>query len=196
MYDDSSCPESWHYWGISCYMITGTKFTWADAKEECISMGGVLAVPSSDQEHDVIVNLMLENTNVLIDCNDLQVERSWKCGEGNVEVAYRNWRSGEPNNAGEGEDCATMSTSWGTKGQWIDRRRGCGRAERVTLRSLTETGAPENRITGKMKIVWSCLWVWVQISANGLMGVAVIQNWFDGEPDNEGVGEDCAVLDP
>ena len=98
MYDDSSCPESWHYWGTSCYMVTGTKFAWSEARDECRNMGGVLAVPSSDQEHDVIVNLMLENTNVWIDCNDLEVEGTWECKEGNVEVSYRNGGDGEPNN--------------------------------------------------------------------------------------------------
>ena len=55
MYDDSSCPESWHYWGNSCNMITETRFTWSGAKDECRNLGGVLAAPSSDQENEFIV---------------------------------------------------------------------------------------------------------------------------------------------
>ena len=53
MSDDSSCPESWHYWGISCYRVTEKTFTWADAKDECRNLGGVLGVPSSDQENEL-----------------------------------------------------------------------------------------------------------------------------------------------
>ena len=74
MYDDSSCPESWHYWGNSCYKITETALTWSDAIDECKNLGGVLAAPSSDQENDFIVNLMPENSVVWIDCNDQEVE--------------------------------------------------------------------------------------------------------------------------
>ncbi|XP_071795640.1 perlucin-like protein [Asterias amurensis] len=120
MYDDSSCPESWHYWGNSCYKITETAFTWADAKEECRNLGGVLAAPSSNQENEFIAQLVPDDW-IWIDCNDLEVEGIWKCRDDSVEVAYRNWHDGEPNNAIE-EDCAAVAAfaSWGNN-QWFDR---------------------------------------------------------------------------
>ena len=44
----------------------------------------------------------------------------WKCREGNVEVAYRNWRYGEPNNW-QDEDCVVLSMGLGAdKRQWVD----------------------------------------------------------------------------
>ena len=126
MYDDSSCPESWHYWGNSCYKITETALTWSDAIDECKNLGGVLAAPSSDQENDFIVNLMPENSAVWIDCNDKEVEGRWKCREGNVEVAYRNWNDGEPNDADGGEDCAVLIEQFARNRQWDAR---CSRLE-------------------------------------------------------------------
>ena len=127
MYDDSSCPESWHYWGNSCYMVTETRFTWADARDECINLGGVLAVPSSDQENEFIGQLT--DGRVWIDCNDIQKEGMWKCREGKVEVAYRNWFDGEPNNSfGVGEDCAVVVAGKSSI-QWYDLR--CSNVERA-----------------------------------------------------------------
>ncbi|XP_071801392.1 perlucin-like protein [Asterias amurensis] len=128
MYDDSSCPESWHYWGTSCYRITEATFTWADAKDECRKLGGVLGVPSSDQENDFTVQLIPLGGAVWIDCNDLDVEGKWKCREGNVEVAYRNWCSGEPNNEDD-EECAVLANGWRSERKWHDVK--CSRAERA-----------------------------------------------------------------
>ena len=126
MRDDSTCPESWHYWGISCYKITEAAFTWADAKEECRNLGGVLAALSSNQENEFIAQVVSADW-IWIDCNDLEVEGIWKCREGNVEVAYINWYSGEPNNAFVGEDCAVIAT-WGNQ-QWHDA--SCSRKEKA-----------------------------------------------------------------
>ncbi|XP_033635552.1 perlucin-like protein [Asterias rubens] len=112
MSDDSSCPESWHYWGNSCYRVTEKTFTWADAKDECRNLGGVLGVPSSDQENEFTVQLIPLDQAVWLDCNDQDVEGRWKCREGNVEVAYRNWFSGEPNNLDGDEDCAVLTNGW------------------------------------------------------------------------------------
>ena len=124
---DSSCPESWHYWGNSCYVVTETRFTWSDAKRECRNLGGVLGVPSSDQENYFIVNFMPEDSIVWLDCNDLEVEGRWKCREGKVEVAYRNWYDGEPNNQ-EGEDCAVLATKYAHNRNWDV---SCSRLERA-----------------------------------------------------------------
>ena len=130
MYDDSSCPESWHYWGNSCYMVTETRFTWADARDECINLGGVLAVPSSDQENEFTAQL--SNEIVWIDCNDREVEGRWKCEEGKVEVAYRNWDPNEPNNQGD-EDCAAFDTQFERNRQWNDLV--CSRLEKALCKT-------------------------------------------------------------
>ena len=63
-----------------------------------------------------------------IDCTDLEIEGRWKCREGNVEVSYRNWYYGEPNNAADAEDCAVLDT-WDRRRQWHDV--SCNRVERA-----------------------------------------------------------------
>ena len=128
MYENPSCPKSWHYWGNSCYKITETTFTWADANDECRQLGGVLALPSSDQENNFIANTFQNVEHCWIDCNDLDVEGSWECREGNVDITYRNWYAGEPNNSGD-EDCAVLSRIGGNKREWHDVK--CSRAERA-----------------------------------------------------------------
>ena len=119
MSDDSSCPESWHYWGNSCYRVTETIFTWFKARDECRKLGGVLGVPSSNQEREFIAQLIPTDGMVWIDCNDLEVEGRWKCREGNVEIAYRNWDDGEPNSDTD-ENCVALTKRWGSKGKWHD----------------------------------------------------------------------------
>ncbi|XP_033639091.1 perlucin-like protein [Asterias rubens] len=111
-------------------MVTETRFTWADARDECINLGGVLAVPSSDQENEF--NLQLSDEIVWINCNDREVEGRWKCEEGKVEVAYRNWDPNEPNNQGD-EDCAAFDTQFERNRQWNDLV--CSRLEKALCKT-------------------------------------------------------------
>lgn len=120
---NSFCPEPWHHWGSSCYMITESTRSWLKAREECINLGGVLAVPSSIQENDFIVELIPENEAVWIDCNDREVEGTWECQEDNVKVTYSNWGIGEPNDDMRGEDCAVISMMpVNVKRKWNDTK--------------------------------------------------------------------------
>ena len=89
----------------------------ADAKDECRNLGGVLGVPSSDQENEFIVTLIPKDENVWLNCNDLDVEGNWKCREGKVEVAYRNWDAGQPDEYDE--DCVAHFTLGNYNG-WHD----------------------------------------------------------------------------
>ncbi|XP_033639036.1 galactose-specific lectin nattectin-like [Asterias rubens] len=116
----SSCPESWHHWGDSCYRITDSNVLWSNAGDECGKLDGVLAAPSSSQENNVILDLIENNEEVWIDCNDLEVEGTWECKEGNVEVSYRNGGDGEPNNYLGNEHCALISKMYGNRRQWLD----------------------------------------------------------------------------
>ncbi len=130
MYDNSSCPESWHLWDNSCYMTTESSFTWFKAIDECRNLGGILAAPSSTQENDLIVSLIPKGGYVWIDCTDQDVEGTWECREGNVEVTYRNWYPNEPNNEGD-EDCAIISRAVGLT-EWHDV--GCNWVCRVVCK--------------------------------------------------------------
>ena len=40
-----ACPPPWIQWGGKCYKAIMKKLSWFDAKDECVKMGSVLAVP-------------------------------------------------------------------------------------------------------------------------------------------------------
>ena len=114
------CPPEWHHWGTSCYLATQTNFTWWSARAECAKLGGILAVPSSLEENDFIVDDVIpDGERALIDCNDQATEGTWVCEEGGVEVSYRNWEAWESSNVGS-EDCGIISRMYGTGRKWHD----------------------------------------------------------------------------
>ncbi|XP_071796384.1 perlucin-like [Asterias amurensis] len=126
MSDDPSCPESWHQWGNSCYRVIESRVSLSEARDRCRQLGGVLPVPSSSQEDAFIYTLIPKGELVWLDCNDLELEGRWKCKEGNVEVSYRNWDTGEPNR--HNEHCAVYSGKASHNG-WHDVE--CNRQEMV-----------------------------------------------------------------
>ena len=121
-----SCPASWHHWGNSCYRVTDSSFPWSSARDECIKLAGILAVPRSLEENDFIVTLIPDGKNAWINCNDLDTEGIWECREGNMEVSYRNWDVSNVwfyygHQPDEGyQKCVCISREWGSRRQWHD----------------------------------------------------------------------------
>ncbi|XP_022102277.1 mannose-binding protein-like [Acanthaster planci] len=116
-----ACPPTWHQWGMECYKATGRKLAWLKATKECAQMGGVMAVPQSKSESQVLLDLMPRGeTRIWIGCTDEQVEGRWVCWEGVRVVPLKEmpWAMGEPNNnsGGAAENCAVLNSS----GDWND----------------------------------------------------------------------------
>ena len=81
------CPRQ-HQWGASCYLETESKFPWSSARDECAKLGGILAVPQSQEENDFIVDYVISaNSTAWIDCTDKQTEGVWVCEEDGMEVS-------------------------------------------------------------------------------------------------------------
>ena len=118
----SPCPTSWHHRGDSCYLVTKSRFPWMRAKDKCVESGSILAVPHSQEENDFILTLMPDRSNAWISCSDADVEGSWVCEEGGVEVSFRNWDDGQPGNIAlkPEEDCAAISKHYGSQIKWHD----------------------------------------------------------------------------
>ena len=116
-----SCPASWHHWGNSCYRVTDSSFPWSSARDECIKLGGILAIPRSLEENEFVVTLIPDGKNAWIDCNDLETEGIWECREDNMEVTYKNWNDGQPDNHNTQQHCVIISREWGSgPHQWRD----------------------------------------------------------------------------
>ena len=86
------------------YKLIETPLTWQKAKAYCESVGGHLVTITSASEQATVQSLL---SNDIPDC--------WIGGSRNADNAfawvtdepmtYTNWKSGEPSNTGEGEDC-------------------------------------------------------------------------------------------
>ena len=68
------CPSTWIQWGGHCYNATGQALNWAQAKEECVQMGGRMVVPQSEDETQFLLQLLQGYGHIWINCNDLLAE--------------------------------------------------------------------------------------------------------------------------
>ena len=106
------CPPTWHNWGESCFFITTEHLNWFDSADKCRQMGGKMAAPRSDEENAFIRSLRASDP-VWIACSDLKREGTWVCDENR---SYRPWGPGQPDDAGQKQDCGHISRDspdWG-----------------------------------------------------------------------------------
>ncbi len=104
-------------WNRHSYAIFSNSPTWEAAEEYCESVGGHLAVVSSDDENEVIYAFAQSQglDNVFIGYSDANREGAWEWANGEAPV-YTNWNSGEPNGFTAGEDYALIIYN----GCWAD----------------------------------------------------------------------------
>ncbi len=103
---NNASPRATLYTPNKCYVLYDDKKTWTAAKASAEANGGYLATITSQEEQDVINELLSYGT-----LNDYYIglERAendvnvwaWVTGE---SFEFANWKSGEPNNSGLNED--------------------------------------------------------------------------------------------
>ena len=99
-----------NYNGHSYYRSTGTA-TWTTARSNCVSMGGYLVTITTAAEQSFIFNIWPSGW---IGLTDEVTEGTWRWVTGET-YSYKNWNSGEPNNAGN-EDYVQFVSN----GRWND----------------------------------------------------------------------------
>ena len=99
-----------NYNGHSYYRSTGTA-TWTTARSNCAAMGGYLVTITSAAEQSFIFNIWPSGW---IGLTDEVNEGTWRWVTGET-YSYKNWNSGEPNNAGN-EDYVQFVSN----GKWND----------------------------------------------------------------------------
>ncbi|HEX8825333.1 MAG TPA: C-type lectin domain-containing protein [Archangium sp.] len=97
------------------YLFVRSARTWWDAKAICESLGYGLVTVNDASEERWLDGFQGPHTWWL-GHNDTQSEGSWRWSHG--ASSYTNWLSGEPNNAGNNEDCA--HDNWLGRGGWND----------------------------------------------------------------------------
>ncbi|XP_077323762.1 pulmonary surfactant-associated protein A-like isoform X3 [Lithobates pipiens] len=98
------------------YIMNRLEVTYDEAKTICVSGGGQLAVPRTQEENQAIFSLRKKvETHTFMGINDLQHRGDFRDLSGQV-ITYFNWRAGEPNNLRNEEHCVEM---W-DDGGWND----------------------------------------------------------------------------
>ena len=94
--------------------------SWEAAKKYCESLGGHLAIISSQEENDFLYQAMTEQhyRNAYFGITDEENEGVWKCVDGSDPV-YTNWHEGEPNQDNENEDYGMFYWKY-DDGTWND----------------------------------------------------------------------------
>ncbi|XP_052362478.1 ladderlectin-like [Oncorhynchus keta] len=118
---EMSCPSDWHPYGSRCFRFVSIPQSWSDSEQNCLALGGNLASVNNLLEYQ-FMQALTKNTNghlpdTWIGGFDAVKEGLWMWSDGS-RFDYTNWNTGEPNNAGEGEDCLQMNAA--SEKLWFD----------------------------------------------------------------------------
>jgi hypothetical protein len=108
----------------TCYVYVGEPVAWTDAAAACATVGGTLAVPTSDAEVARVAALPTMPAAVpdaWLGGTDAAEEGTWAWITGEPFV-YDRWRDGEPNDGGLDagpENCMVIEAD--NAGTWDDR---------------------------------------------------------------------------
>lgn len=119
--NEMSCPSDWHPDGSRCIRFVSIPQSWSDSEQNCLALGGNLASVNNLLEYQ-FMQALTKNTNghlpdTWIGGFDAVKEGLWMWSDGS-RFDYTNWNTGEPNNAGEGEDCLQMNAA--SEKLWFD----------------------------------------------------------------------------
>ncbi|CAC5360485.1 unnamed protein product [Mytilus coruscus] len=114
------CGSGWEQLMNSCYYFQfQSKKTWNDAKIDCRKRGGFLVKIDNALENWFLKFLINKSAgDFWIGAHDSVREGRFKWEADNTPLTYTNWNPGEPNNAGNKEDCAYLLS--GDTSKWND----------------------------------------------------------------------------
>ncbi|XP_053224508.1 low affinity immunoglobulin epsilon Fc receptor-like [Podarcis raffonei] len=110
----TGCPENWVLFKKHCYFFSTSKGPWLAAKQSCVKEGAHLVVINIQAEQSFLVKLAGQQV-FWIGLSDTVKEGEWRWVDG-TPLSISFWGPGEPNNALQGEDCATLLFN----GKWND----------------------------------------------------------------------------
>ncbi|XP_076879089.1 galactose-specific lectin nattectin-like [Brachyhypopomus gauderio] len=107
-----SCPYHWTLYGQRCYRFFSSYVTWAEAENACLRYGGNLASVHTVSEYRFLQNLIKEMSGSFpltwIGGHDGVKEGQWLWSDG-TEVNFYYWRTNQPDNYLNNEDCMQMN---------------------------------------------------------------------------------------
>ncbi|KAK9533302.1 hypothetical protein VZT92_008428 [Zoarces viviparus] len=106
------CSSGWTECSGRCFHYIPTAMTWAEAEENCLSLGGNLASVHNTLEYHGIQKIILDfshaSATTWIGGSDAQQDKKWFWSDGTL-FNYLNWCRGEPNNQGGNQACLQMN---------------------------------------------------------------------------------------
>lgn len=97
------------------YLLVKEERTYMDAQLSCQGRGGTLAMPKDEATNSLLAAYIAQAglARVFVGINDLEREGAFVYADRSPMQTFHKWRSGEPNNAYEEEDCVEMVASGG-----------------------------------------------------------------------------------
>ncbi|XP_078662077.1 macrophage mannose receptor 1-like [Branchiostoma floridae x Branchiostoma belcheri] len=100
----------------TCYKYFAETKTYDEAQQTCAADGAVLAMPKDSATNSFLAGM--GTAGRWIGLSDAQMEGQWVFTDGQTlqSAVYSNWKPGQPNNYGSGEDCGEIKID----GLWND----------------------------------------------------------------------------
>lgn len=97
------------------YLLVKEEKRYADAQLSCQGRGGTLSMPKDEAANGLMASYLAQAglARVFIGINDLEREGAFVYSDRSPMQTFNKWRSGEPNNAYDEEDCVEMVASGG-----------------------------------------------------------------------------------
>ncbi|NXS20511.1 COL11 protein, partial [Mystacornis crossleyi] len=97
------------------YLLVKEEKRYKEAQLYCHGRGGTLSMPKDETANSLIASYINQAglTRVFIGINDLEKEGNFVYSDRSPMQTFNKWRSGEPNNAYDEEDCVEMVASGG-----------------------------------------------------------------------------------
>ena len=108
------CPDGWTNLESRCFRFYPTAFDWETARQRCVDLGGDLAYPANQAQHDLLWRMA--GVAAWIGVDDRTSEGSWRT-PGGQSISYSKWCTGEPNGV-DNENCGHLGLQ--SSGCWND----------------------------------------------------------------------------
>ncbi|XP_044124999.1 C-type lectin domain family 10 member A-like [Bufo gargarizans] len=100
------CSAGWHFFGLSCYLLSPQTRNWQDSLHWCRKQGAHLVVINSQEEQEFLQAAM--KTSSWIGLSDRDMEGQWEWVDGTpYNSTPKFWFQKQPDNLGN-EDCAVL----------------------------------------------------------------------------------------
>ncbi|XP_036372536.1 C-type lectin domain family 4 member E-like [Megalops cyprinoides] len=101
---------------FKCYYISREQKNWTESQQYCRDRGADLVIIETKEEQEFLEAF---KRKFWIGLTDAETERTWKWVDG-ATLSAGFWKSGEPNNANSGEDCACLESKDNQMNAWND----------------------------------------------------------------------------